>query len=177
MIEEIRRQDILRIAEQFAAYDVRIFDQQNGFTINNPYGKHAILVESEGDAPDSSYIVCFTYYHTHLEMPEQVVAFVRDILEGERVAVVFLKDGKGCMSTELTARELQDVSYTMLAERMGFDGTPKPYGPRRHLIDIADSFHVRGWGKDVDFDAVFVRDEQGNVMIQKYKPKHIESRA
>jgi hypothetical protein len=51
---------------------------------------------------------------------------------------------------------------------MGWDGiTPLPIsGALVKLIDKADSFIIRGWGKDTDLDGKFIQDEQGNVSIQ-----------
>ena len=164
--KEIRRQDLLRIAEQFAAYDVQFSDEKESFEILNPFGKDSILVESEGDTPDSSYIVCYSFFHIHLETVEQVVAYVRDILEGRRVIIEFCKDGNWSMRADLDPQELRELSYAGLAKRLGCDGTPESYRPQQ-LVDFADSFHVRGWAQDADFDAVLVRDEQGNVTIQR----------
>ncbi len=160
----MKRKELLAIAEQFAAYDVRFSDGKDSFEIKNPFGKGPILVECDGEA----YIVCYAAnFHVHLEPAEQVIAYVRDILEGKKVIIEIYKDGRWRMSADLNPQELRELSFTSLSQRMHMvrDGKVVPYGDR--LIEAADSFHVRGWAQDVDFDAVFVRDEQGNVTIHK----------
>lgn len=159
----MRKNELYRIAEHFSAYEVRFSDDGDSLQIINPFGKDAILVECDGEA----YIVCVTaHFHIHLEPVEQVVAYVRNILEGKRVIIEFYKDGNWSMSADLKSQELRELSYTSLSQRMHMvrDGKVVPYGDL--LIEAADSFHVRGWAQDVDFDAVFVRDGQGNVTIQ-----------
>lgn len=43
----------------------------------------------------------------------------------------------------------------------GYYGTTK-------LIDIADSFKVRGWNTESNFDAVLVLEKDGTVAIEKH---------
>ncbi len=164
----MKRKELYAIAEQFAAYDVRFSDEKESFEILNPHGKDAVLVESEGGLQSEPYIVCYSFFHIHLERAEEVIAYVRDILEGRRLVIGFFKDGRWSMSADLDEQAQPDLSYTGLSKRMnmGKYGSDRPYGDHRELIEAADSFCVRGWAQDVDFDAVFVRDEQGNVTIQ-----------
>ena len=164
----MERKELLAIAEQFAAYDVRIDDEKECFEILNPFHKDSILVESEGVFQSGPYIVCYSFFHIHLETVGQVVAYVRDILEGRRLVIGFFKDGRWSMSADLDEQEMSDLSYTGLSKRMsmGKYGSDRPYGDHRELIEAADSFCVRGWAQDADFDAVLVGDEQGNVTIQ-----------
>ena len=161
----MERKELLAIAEQFAAYDVRIDDEKECFEILNPFHKDSILVESEGVFQSGPYIVCYSFFHIPLETVGQVVAYVHDILEGRRVIIEFCKNGNWSMRADLDPQELRELSYTRLAKRLGCDGSPESYRPSR-LIDFADSFCVRGWAQDADFDAVLVGDEQGNVTIQ-----------
>lgn len=167
--EIMQRKELLAIAEQFATYNVQLSDEKESFEILNPYGKDAILVESEGVLASEPYIVCYTFYHIHLETVEQVIAYVRDILEGRRLVIGFFKDGRWSMSADLDKQELRDLSYTSLSKRMnmGKYGSDMLYGDHRELIEAADSFCVRGWAQDADFDAVFVTDAQGVVTVQK----------
>ena len=165
----MKKQELFAIAEQFAAYNVQLLDEKESFEILNPYGKDAILVESEGVLASEPYIVCYTFYHIHLETVEQVIAYVRDILEGRILVIGFFKDGRWSMSADLDKQALRNLSYTSLSKRMnmGKYGSDMPYGDHRELIEAADSFCIRGWAQDADFDATFVTDVQGNVVIRK----------
>jgi len=163
----MKRQELLAIAAQFSAYDVRICDGEV-FEILNPYGKDSIFIGDEGIEPDTAYIVGFSYYHMHPVIAEQLLAHVRDILEGRLFVIAFFKEGRWAGSTTLEKQQVHELTYEALAKRMGWDGiTPLPIsGALVKLIDKADSFIVRGWGKDTDLDGKFIQDEQGNVSIQ-----------
>ena len=162
----MKREEIYAIAEQFSEHDVRFSDERDGFDIINPFGKDPIYVEYEGEQLREPYTVCFSAHHVHLETADQVIEFVGDIIEGRRLSLELFKDGRLCMGADLDAQALRDLSYTMLAKRLGLDGTPKPYGNMGRLIDHADSFKVRGWAPNADFDGKFIVDEQGNAAVQ-----------
>ena len=155
----MKRKELLAIVEQFSEYDVRFSDAGESFEIINPFGKEPIRVFVEND-PQTPYMVCFSFQHRHLATTDEAIAYTGDILGGNVFAIEFFKDGRNRFGCDLNAQELRDLSYTALAQRMGCYGDTK-------LIDYADSFKVRGWGEDTDFDAVFVTDEQGYMTIQK----------
>jgi hypothetical protein len=164
----MKKQNLLDIAAQFSAYDVKPSDTQEVFEIVNPYGKDSIFVGDEGIEPDTAYIVGFSYYHEHPYLADHVIEAVRDILEGRQFVIAFFKEGHWVGSTTWEEQQLRELTYEALAKDMGWDGiTPLPIsGALVKLIDKADSFIVRGWGKDTDLDGKFIQDEQGNVSIQ-----------
>ena len=163
----MKKQNLLDIAAQFSAYDVRYCDTEE-FEILNPYGKDSIFVGDEGIEPDTAYIVGFSYYHMHPCVAEQVIAWVRDILEGRQLALTFFKEDRWAGSIMIEKQQVPELTYEALAKRMGWDGvTPyPPTGALVKLIDKADSFIVRGWGTDTDLDGKFIQDEHGNVSTQ-----------
>ncbi|MBQ7339072.1 MAG: hypothetical protein IJW40_11565 [Clostridia bacterium] len=168
----MKKQKISEIAAQFSAYNVQFSDTGEGFEIINPYseGKEPIIVMDEGREPYTAYVVSFSYFHTHPDMAEQVIAWVRDILEGRRFVIAFFKEDRWAGSTTLEEQQLHELTYETLAKHMGWDGITKPpYGDPVRLIDKADSFIIRGWGKDADFDGKFIKDAQGNVSIQAFR--------
>ncbi len=166
--EGMNREELLAIAAQFSGYDVRFSDTGEGFEIINPYeGKDPIIVADEGIGADTAYIVAFSYYHMHPVMAEQLIAHVRDILEGRLFVLAFFKEGRWAGSTTLAEQQLRELTYEALAKRMDWDGITKPpCGDPVRLIDKADSFIIRGWGKDADLDGRLITDEQGNVTVQ-----------
>ena len=164
----MKRQELLAIAAQFSMYDVKYSDTEERFEIINPYeGKDPIMVADEGREPYTAYVVGFSYYHMHPVIAEQLIAHVRDILEGRQFVIAFFKEGHWVGSTTLEEQQLRELTYEALAKDMGWDGITKPpYGYPVRLIDKADSFIIRGWGKDTDLDGKFIQDEQVNVSIQ-----------
>lgn len=163
----MKKQNLLDIAAQFSAYDVRYCDTEV-FEILNPYGKDSIFVGDEGIESDTAYIVGFSYYHQHPCVAEQVIEAVRDILEDRQLALTFFKEDRWVGSIMIEKQQVPELTYEALAKRMGWDGiTPLPFsGALVKLIDKADSFIVRGWEKDTDLDGKFIQDAQGNVSIQ-----------
>ena len=164
----MKRQELLAIAAQFSSYDVRFSEDGERFEIINPYeGKDPIMVADEGREPYTAYVVEFSYHHMHPVIAEQLIAHVRDILEGGQFVIAFFKEGHWVGSTTLEEQQLRELTYEALAKDMGWDGITKPpYGYPVRLIDKADSFIIRGWGKGTDLDGRFTTDEQGNVSIQ-----------
>ena len=162
----MKRQELRNIAAHFSSYDMKYSDTEERFEMINPYGKDALFVADEGIEPDTAYVVGFSHYHMHPYLAEHVIAWVRDILEGRQLVITFFKDGRWAGSAMLEEQQTHELTYEALAKRMGWDGITKPpYGDPVRLIDKADSLIVRGWGKDADFDARFIKDEQGNVSI------------
>ncbi len=159
----IKKPELLKIAAQFSAYDVQFSDTEKSFEIINPFGKDPIVVVyHEMKEPDTSYIVCFSCYHVHLETVDEVIAQVRDILEDKKGVIEFYRSGHIAMSTDLDTQDLRELTCEALAVRMGVNGDSQ----MSFYTNYADSFKIRGWGKDADVDASFVKDAQGNVSIQ-----------
>ena len=73
--------------------------------------------------------------------------------------IEFFKCGKRCFGGDIEAQVLQDLSYETLEEYF----SDFPFGK---LKDIADSFKVRGWKPDANFDAVFDVDACGKIAIK-----------
>ena len=75
-------------------------------------------------------------------------------------AIEFFKGGERRFGGDITAQELEDLSYEKLEQKTGYYGSTK-------LIDCADMFKVRGWSGKNSFDAMFVVGESGKVDIKK----------
>ena len=138
------------------AFVLAFSDDGYYFEIKNPSGKENIQVCFEND-PHTPYTVYFSFQHRHLATAAKAQKYVEDIMSSRMFAIEFFKDGRRRFGGDLTSQELQALSYQTLSDKLGY----------ADLADAADSFKVRGWEPGTDFDAVFVRDEQGNVTIQK----------
>lgn len=154
----MKREELLAIAEHFSEFDVQFSDTEERFDIINPFGKDPIYVCVDND-PRTPYMVCFSFNHVHLETPEQVIAYVGDIIGGNQFTIGFFKNGRQRIGGNLNAEEVRAISYNVLTLFL------RSF-PDLKLIDIADSIKVRGWAQDGDFDATFGVDEMGNVSIQ-----------
>ena len=88
----MKRQELRNIAAQFSSYDVKYSDTEERFEIINPYGKDTLFVADEGIEPDTAYVVEFSYHHMHPVIAEQLIAHVRDILEGRLFVIAFFKE-------------------------------------------------------------------------------------
>ena len=155
----MKRKELLEIAAQFSAYDVRFSEKGDRFEIINPHGKEPIIVCME-DAPHTPpFMVCFSFQHRHSDTADEAIAYVNDIICGNVFAIEFFKDGRNIVGGDLDVQELCELSHDIPARFLGC-GQIK-------LFDVADSFKVRGWGEGADFDGRFNKDEQGNVSIQK----------
>ena len=153
------RTELLSIAEQFSEYDVQFSNTGESFDIINPFGKDSIRVCMENDVHEP-YMVCFSFQHRHLATADEVIAYVSDIIGGNVFAIEFFKDGRKRFGGDLDAQEVRELSYDMLARFLGCFGASE-------LIDVADSFKVRGWAQDGDFDAKFITGEMGKVILVK----------
>ena len=154
----MKRKELLVIAEHFSAYDIQFSDNGERFDIINPFGKDPIYVCVEND-PKTPYMVCFSFNHVHLETPDQVIAYIGDIIGGNQFTIGFFKNGRQRIGGNLNAEEVRAISYNVLTLFV------RSF-PDVRLIDVADSIKVRGWAQDGDFDATFGVDEMGNVSIQ-----------
>jgi len=155
----MKRKELLAIAEHFSVYNVQFSDNRERFDIINPFGKDPIYVCVENDL-DTPYTVCFSFNHLHLETPEQVIAYIGDIIGGNQFTIGFFKNGRQLVGGNLNAEEVHAISYNMLTL------FTHCFRDVKQLIDVVDSIKVRGWAQYADFDARFGTDEMGNVSIQ-----------
>lgn len=155
----MKRKELLAIAERFPTHDVQFSNGGEHFDIINPFGKDSISVYIENDS-NTPYMVCFSFNHVHLETPDQVIAYVNDIISGNVFAIGFFKDGRQRIGGNLDAEDVCALSYDTLARFVHSFRDIK-------LIDVVDSLKVRGWMPDACFDAKFIMDEEGNVSVQR----------
>jgi len=81
-------------------------------------------------------------------------------INGNVFSIEYFNNDTRCFGGDITAEELKDLSYDTLEQNTGYYGITK-------LKDCADSFKLRGWHRDHNFDAVFVTDEDGSITIKK----------
>jgi hypothetical protein len=147
------------IATHFSDYDVQ-FSEDKFFEILNPCGNENIRLEYVSDDEWTPYILCFSFQHWHMNDEEDIIEHINDIINGNLFSIEFFAKGNRRFGGDIDAQELQDLSYEALEQFTGYYGMSK-------LKDIADSFKVRGWHTEANFDAKFIIDEFGNITIKK----------
>lgn len=148
------------IAKHFPDYEICFCEDQKFFEILHPFGKENITVEYVPNDEWTPYVVSFSFQHWHMNDEEDIVECIRDVINGKVVAIEFFRDGKRRFGGDIEAQELEELSYESLAHYIGDFGVHK-------LVDVADSFKVRGWNADADFDATFNIDDCGKITVKK----------
>ena len=126
--------------------------------IINPFGCENIRVEYIPDDDFTPYIVYFAFQHCHMCDVEDIVEYIRDLIEGNRFSIEFFKNGARYFGGDIAAEDLKDLSYEILEQYSGYYGLHK-------LKDLVDSFKLRGWNPKDNFDAVFIISDNGSVEI------------
>lgn len=161
---KIERFDFLK--KQLSSYEMNFSEDGSTVEIVNPFGNENIRVEYEEYVPEydftpyTEYTVFFAFQHRHMRGEEDVIDYINNIINGKIFSIEYFNNDIRRFGGDITAEELKDLSYDTLEQNTGYYGIPK-------LKDCADSFKVRGWHNDYNFDAVFVTDENKSVTIKK----------
>ena len=144
----------------FSDYVVEFTDSFTHAVIVNPFCGDNIAVYYYEDDEHTPYCVCFSYQHCHLCDKENVVEWINEIIQGRLLAIEFFNGEQRCFGGDIEAEKLIDLSYETLEQHFGYFGSTK-------LLQIADSFKVRGWNSLQSFNAVFVYEGNGNIGIKQ----------
>lgn len=151
------RLEFLKNASQ--NYKVHIVDDGRHAIIFNPFYDQNVNVYYEEDN-NTPFVACFSYQHCHFTDEEDVIDWINDIISGKILAIEFFKNGQNCFGGDIEAEELDEITYKKLEQYTGYCGTTK-------LQNIVDSFKIRGWNKESNFDAVLVIEKDGTIAIEK----------
>lgn len=155
---KIERFDFLK--KQFSSYEMKFSEDGSTAEIVNPFGNENVRVEYIPEDDFTPYIVFFAFQHCHMRDEEDIIDYVNSIIKGEVFSIEYFNNNTRCFGGDITAEELKGLSYATLEQNTGYYGTTK-------LKDCVDSFKLRGWHSDYNFDAIFVTDENGAVAIKK----------
>ena len=151
--------NLVAIASQFSDYVTYLSEDKNFLEILNPFGNENIKLEYVSEDEWTPYILYFSFQHWHMNDEKDIIEHIYDIINGKLLSIEFFICGKRCFGGDIEAQVLQDLSYETLEEYF----SDFPFGK---LKDIADSFKVRGWKPDSNFDAVFDVDACGKIAIK-----------
>ena len=145
------------LSKHFAAYDIKFSKERNRdlAEIINPFYDENIRVEYIPEDDFTPYVVSFAFQHCHMCDEEDIVEYVNDIMNGNLLSIEFFDNGVRCFGGDIEASELADLSYETLAEHWG------------KLLDYADSFKLRGWLSNNNFDAALIIDKNGFPIITR----------
>ena len=128
----------------------------------NPFHDQNVNVYYCEEDDYTPFLACFSYQHRHFSDEEDIIDWINDITTGRVLAIEFFKNGQNCFGGEITAEELDEITYKKLERYAVYYGTTK-------LLNIVDSFKIRGWNIESNFDAVFVLEKDGTIAIEKNK--------
>ena len=148
------------LLKNFSSYEIKFSDNEKFAEIINPFYLENIKVEYLPEEDFTPYTVYFAFQHYHMSSKEDVVEYIKDIINENIFSIEFFKDGRDCFGGDITAQELKDLTYESLEQHTGYYGSTK-------LKECADSFKLRGWNSDKNFDAIFIVDDKESVMIKK----------
>ncbi|MBR2965362.1 MAG: hypothetical protein IKC34_02295 [Clostridia bacterium] len=147
------------LTNHFSSCEIVYREYNDSVEIVNPFGKDNIFVDFDAFDP-TPFTIMFSFQHRHINDEKGVVEYISTIMNESVFAIEFFKGGERRFGGDITAQELEDLSYEKLEQKTGYYGSTK-------LIDCADMFKVRGWSGKNSFDAMFVVGESGKVDIKK----------
>ena len=148
------RPDFLHDA--FQKFELRFADDYSNAIIINPNYDENITVYDDG----YEFTVCFSFQHRHFDDEDDVVAWIHKILSGNIFAIEFFNHEQRGFGGEIDAGEMQELTYEKLERFTGYLGLTK-------LLDVSDSFKIRGWDSKNNFDCAMDREENGTIAIRK----------
>lgn len=156
--ETMFQNNLAVISAHFSDHVTRFSEDRTFLEIVNPFGGENIKIEYVPEDERTPYILYFSFQHWHMNDEEDIIEHIQDIIDGKLLSVEFFKCGKRCFGGDIEAQDLQNLSYKALNSNFS--------GLRMNIIDIVDSFKVRGWKTDANFDAVFEVDGRGEIAIK-----------
>ena len=148
------------LIHHFSSYQIEFSKNGTLAEIINPFGIDNIRVEYVPDDEFTPFIVYFAFQHCHMNDEEDIVDYICDLIDGNRCCIEFFKNGTRHFGGDISAEELINLSYEGLEQYSGYFGLHK-------LINLADSFKVRGWNPKDNFDADFIISDNGSVEIMR----------
>ncbi|MBR5515589.1 MAG: hypothetical protein IKU52_05250, partial [Clostridia bacterium] len=142
------------LKDAFSEFELQFTNDFSSAMVVNPNYNENITVYDDG----FEFTVCFSFQHCHFEDENDIIEWIRKITSGSTFAIEFFKNEQRRFGGEINAEELQDLSYKKLEQFTGYYGLTK-------LLDVADSFKIRGWDSRNNFDCTLICEPSGNISI------------
>ena len=156
----MKENKLVFLARVYTKYKVEFADDYTQATIINPFCDENITVEYYEEDALTPFCVCFSFQHSHCTDEDDVVDWINEIICGKKCAIEFFVGERGCFGGDILVKDLQSLTYEVLEQYTGYFGVMK-------LVDLVDSFKVRGWAKENNFDCYFARERNGLLSIVK----------
>lgn len=147
------------LSKYIAKYRIDISDDLESAIIYNPISDENIYIEYDKADESSPFLLSFSFQHVHLTDKKSATEWIDEIISENLYTIEYFSNAKRLFGGEITAEELNVLSYEFLEQDTGYFGITK-------LFQIADRFKVRGWSGKNDFDGQFVKKD-GKIEIYK----------
>lgn len=149
-------QRLIFLKDAFPGFELQfIADDSCALIINPNYDANIIVYDDEFE-----FTVCFLFQHCHFTDEDDVIDWICNIISGNTFAIEFFNNEQCRFGGEIAAEQLQDLSYEKLEQFTGYYGLTK-------LLDVADSFKIRGWDNKNNFDYKLIREANGGIEINQ----------
>ena len=149
-----KRLDFLKDA--FRGLELQFAEDESNVVILNPnYDENITVYDDEYE-----FTACFSFQHRHFEDEDDIFEWIHKIISGNICAIEFFNHEQRGFGGEIDTEEMQELTYEKLEQFTGYFGLTK-------LLDVADSFKIRGWDSKNNFDCKMDREENGTIVIRK----------
>ena len=149
------------IAKYIPEHRVDISDDLCSAIIYNTYSEDHLYVEYDRSDEFTPYTLSFSFHHIHLIDQESADEWVDEIINERVYAIEYFKGECRVLGGQISAEDLENLSYDFLEEDTGYYAMTK-------LYEVADHFKLRGWSRKNDFDGHFI-EVDGEIEIEKIK--------
>ena len=144
------------LKDAFYEFELQFADDYSNAIIVNPnYDENITVYDDEFE-----FTVCFSFQHRHFEDEDDIIEWIHRIISGNTFAIEFFNHEQRGFGSEIDAEELEDLTYEKLEQFTGYFGLTK-------LLDVADSFKIRGWDSKNNFDYIITCEANGMIAINK----------
>ena len=144
------------LKDAFSEFELQFAeDDSYAVIVNANYDENITVYDDEFE-----FTVCFSFQHRHFEDEDDIIEWIRKIISGSTFAIEFFNNEQRRFGGEIDAEELQDLSYEKLEQFTGYYGLTK-------LLDVADSFKIRGWDSKSNFDCTITCEANGSISINQ----------
>lgn len=147
------------LINSFPEYLIHFSNDNSYATIINPFYDENIIVDYYED-DFSPFCARFSFQHRHFVNKDDLVNWINEIVSGNILAIEFFKNEQNRFGGDIKSTELEELSYAKLEQYSGYYGSTK-------LYEISDSFKVRGWKREDNFDGIFHLETNGTFTIEK----------
>ena len=150
------------IIKAFPNLKIEMSHDGETITILNPYSNSNIIVDYEffvsTDGLDSfeQYTTQFSYQHRHFENENDVIEWIKTIVDDSLLAIEFFEGDENRFGGEIPCSSVSQLTYDVFVKEHGY----------YMGITQCDNFKIRSWSGKNDYDGyIFSSKEKGTYII------------